>query len=93
MVQISPTPALSLQEGQTTYFDKKWTYQEYLEELKQPITPPNPNDINDPGYYRKYAINICPPEVYYTYDERKDAVATNKATKNDRRVHYGWNNV
>ena len=77
----------------TSYFDKKWTLQEYYEELKQPIQHPDPNNIDDPGYYKKYAINVPPPEAYYIYDERKDAVATNKATQNDRRVYYGWNNI
>lgn len=75
---VSPI-ATGPEEGKT-YYDKKWTYNEYLEELKQPISHPDPNNVDDPGYYRKYAMNICPPDVYYTYDERKDAVNADKKT-------------
>ena len=34
-----------------------------------------------------------PPEAYHFQDTRKDAVAHDDATKNDRRVYFGWNNL
>ena len=43
------------------YLGNKWTYEEYLEELKKPIDYPNIHDKDDPGYYRKYAHNVPPP--------------------------------
>ena len=76
-----------------SYFDKKWTYAEYLEELKVPIEHPDPHNPNDPLYYKKWAHTLAPPEAYYFVIDRKDEVATNVATKNVRRVHFGWNNV
>ena len=64
-----------------------------MEELKKPIEHPDPNDVDDPRYYQKYAINIPPPQAYYFVPDKKDQVATNDATKNDRRVYFGWNNL
>jgi len=66
--------------GSSSYWDKKWTYEEYLEELKMPLDQPDPNDPDDPRYYRKYAINIPPPDVHYMIPDRKDAVATDVRT-------------
>ena len=81
-------------EGQPgAYFLKKWTYAEYQEELKKPIDYPDPNDPNDPRYYMKYAHTLPPTDAYYMIIDRKDDVATNEKTKNERRVHFGWNNV
>ena len=76
-----------------TYFDVQWTYEEWLEELKKPIDYPSPDDPDDPRYYRKYAHNVAHPDLYYIVPDRKDAVATNEKTKNDRRVYFGWNNL
>ena len=38
-------------------------------------------------------MNIPPPDVYFMIPDRKDVVATNVKTQNDRRVYYCWNNV
>lgn len=84
---------VSSNQGGNSYFDKKWTYEEYMDELKNPVDQPDPNDPNDPRYYRKYAINIPPPDVYYMIPDRKDAVANDVKTQNDRRVYFGWNNL
>lgn len=77
----------------SSYFDKRWTLQEYYEELKKPIEYPSKEDPDDPRYYIKYAMNIPPPEVYYIIPARKDNVATTDKTKNDRKVYFGWNNI
>ena len=71
----------------------KWTYSEYLEELRGPIDYPDANNPDDPRYYRKYAHNVAPPEAYHFIPDRKDDVATNNATKNIRFVYFGWNNL
>jgi len=82
------------QTSGASYFEVKWTYKEYLEELKKPIEYPDKNDENDPRYYRKYAHNISPPDAYYFIPDRKDSVANDmKNTKNDRRVYFGWKNI
>ena len=84
-IPTTPTPE--------TYYDVKWTYEEWLEEVKKPIDYPDPNNAEDPRYYRKYAHNIPHPDMYYIIPDRKDAVATTDKTKNDRRVYFGWNNI
>ena len=61
--------------------------------MQKPIEHPDKEDPNDPRYYRKYAHNVPPPDVYYLIPDRKDAVARDDASKNDRRVYFGWNNV
>lgn len=86
-------PQLTDTSNQESYFDKKWTYEEYLEELKKPVEHPDPNDINDPLYYKKYAHTVPPPAAYYFVPDRKDSQALNEETKNDRRVYFGWNNL
>ena len=77
----------------SSYFDKKWTYAEYLEALKEPLDFPDPHNPDDPLYYLKYAHTIPPPDAYYFIPDRKDDVAINKATKNNRFVYFGWNNM
>ena len=48
------------------YLDKqRYTLEEYLEALKQPYENPDPNDCNDPCYYKKYAHNMPPLEAYF----------------------------
>lgn len=49
--------------------------------------------MNDPRYYKKYVHNLAPLEAYYLIPDRKDSVATDVKTQNDRRVYFGWNNV
>lgn len=72
----------------------KWTYKEYLEELKKPIEHPDRHDENDPRYYHKYAHNISTPDAYYFIPDRKDSVGNDmQHTKNDRRVYFGWDNI
>lgn len=73
--------------------DRKFTLQEYLDELQQPIDPPDPRNPNDPRYYKKYVHNMPPLEAYFIIPARKDAVATTDKTQNDRRVYFGWNNI
>lgn len=80
-------------DEQEDYLGIKWTYEEYLEELKKPIEYPDPNDFTDARYYKKYAHNVPPPEAYYIVPDRKDQVATSEKTQNDRKLHFGWNNV
>lgn len=75
------------------YLDVKWTYDQYLEELKKPIEPPDSEDPDHPGYYKKYAHNLPPNEAYFLIPDRHCEVAQNEATKNNRRVYFGWNNV
>ena len=75
------------------YLDKKWTYEEYLEELKQPIEYPDPTDPEDPRYYRKYAYTVPPPEAYYLVPDNRDEVNVDKKSKKWRQVYYGWNNL
>lgn len=67
-----------------SYFDKKWTYAEFLAELEEPIEHPDPTDPDDPRYYRKYAHTVPPLDAYYFIPDWKDCVATNTATKNSR---------
>lgn len=90
--QGSPTQHAAAPPGQS-YFDKKWTLEEYEAELRKPIDHPDPNNVEDPRYYMKYAINIPPPAAYYFLPDKKDQVATNEETKNDRRVYFGWDNL
>ena len=75
------------------YLDKKWTFEEYEEELKKPIDFPDKGDTEDPRYYIKYAHTIPPPEAYYIIPDRKDCFALDDKTKNDRRVYFGWENM
>lgn len=49
--------------------------------------------MDDPRYYMKYAMNVPPLDAYYFVPDKKSQVATNDATKNDRRVYFGWNNL
>jgi len=63
-----------------SYFDKKWTYEEFLEELKKPIVHPDPHDVNDPGYYKKWAHTVPPMQAYYFIPDRKDSVAVDVKT-------------
>ena len=76
-----------------TYFDVKWTLKEYEEELKKPIDQPSISNPEDPLYYRKCAHNVPPPDAHYILLDKKDQVANNDKSKNDRRVYYGWNNI
>ena len=69
-----------LPPGNGGEFDKKWTYEEYLEELKQPMVHPDPENPDDPLYYKKYAMNIAPPDVYYFLPPRYDTRAEDKKT-------------
>ena len=71
---------------------KKWTYEEYLDELKKPIDFPDPNNKDDPRYYRKYAHNVPPPAAYFYIPADKDKVSSDPKTKMARKVHFGWNN-
>ena len=75
------------------YLEKKWTYQEWLEEMKQPVDYPDPHNSDDPRYYMKHAMNVPPVGAYYLIPERQGSVGRDEATKEDRRVFYGWNNV
>ena len=76
-----------------SYFNKKITYEEYMQELRQPIDYPDPQDPEDERYYRKYAMNMPPLECYFIIPDNKDKVARDHASRNDRKVHYGWNNI
>lgn len=61
---------VTLSEPVYGYLDKKWTFEEYLEELKEPIDYADPNDPSDPRYYRKYARDVPPPEAFYLVPEK-----------------------
>ena len=74
-------------------YDHKWTYDEYLEELKKPIEYPDPQDHNDPLYSKKYAHTIAPPESYLFIPDRKDGVITSQKTTKQRKIYFGWNNM
>lgn len=54
---------------------------------------PDPNNPDDPRYYRKYAMNVPPPDLYYFVPDRKDVVALDVKSQNDRRVYFCWNNI
>ena len=54
---------------------------------------PDVADPNDPGYYRKYAMNIPPPELYYICPDTKDLVGFSRETNFARKVFFGWNNL
>ena len=89
---VTADPQLILVD-EDDYLSTKWTYEEYQEELCKPIDYPDPQNKDDPRYYRKYAHNVPPPEAYFYIPPDKDAVATNDKTKSVRRVWYGWNNI
>ena len=89
-------PTIAPNDGrgpEDSYFNKKITYEEYMEELRQPIDYPNPEDPDDERYYRKYAINMPPLDCYFLIPDGKDRVARDHASRDDRKVHYGWNNM
>ena len=75
------------------YLMSKWTFKEYIDLLERPIDYPNPNNKDDPGYYRKYAHNVPPPEAYFYVPSNRDKVATGSKTKMVRRIHFGWDNL
>ena len=75
------------------YLSTKWTYAEYEAKMNEEIDYPNPDDTEDPRYYMKYAHTVPPPEAYYIIPERKDCVAIDDKSKNDRRIYAGWNNM
>ena len=68
------------ESGNDSYWDKKWTYEEYMEELKMPVDQPDLNNPDDPRYYRKYAMNIPPPELHYFIPDRHTVVAVDVAS-------------
>jgi len=51
------------------------------------------HDKNDPRYYRKYAHNVPPKNAYFFIPEKRDQVAMDTKTLNDRRVYFGWSNL
>ena len=61
--------------------------------MKQPMVHPDPENPDDPLYYKKYAMNIAPPDVYYFLPPRYETRAEDKKTQNDRRIHFGWDNI
>lgn len=61
--------------------------------MAKPIENPDPHDINDPRYYMKYAHTVPPPAAYYFIPNKKDNVAHDDDTMNERKVHFGWNNI
>ena len=81
------------QEHVHSTLDVKWTYEEYLEELKKPIEFPPRDEPDHPGYYKKYAHTVPPIESYYIIPDRQEEVARDEVTKNVRRVYFGWNNI
>ena len=51
-----------------------------MEEMKQPMVHPDPENPDDPLYYKKYAMNIAPPDVYYFLPPRYETRAEDKKT-------------
>ena len=67
--------------------------QEWKSELNDPFPKAtNPNDINDPVYYKKYASSMVPLEAYtllYPGWEKQNQLKDN----NCRKVWYGFDNL
>lgn len=83
-------PVSASNEG---YLAKKWTLDEFKEELKQPIEAPAIDDPDDPLYYKKYAHTLPPKEAYFFIPNGHDTVALDDASKNVRLVYFGWDNI
>ena len=83
-----PKPA-----NQPNYLDRtRFTLQEYLAAIKKPIQHPDPEDSNDPGYYKKYAHNLPPLEAHFLVLDNADRVNT-EDDSNNRKVFWAWNNL
>jgi hypothetical protein len=86
----------SVLEGGGT-FSKKFTYEEYKEEMEQyregKIPKPDPEDIQDPLYYRKYAHTLPPLECHFHIPDNHELQCKNMKSNNERKIFYGWNNL
>lgn len=71
---------------------KQFTLREYKETLIGGYSHPNPEDLNDPGYYIKYAHTMPPIQAYMVRPAGYER--SSKADDVDgRKVFNGWNNL
>ena len=71
---------------------KQFTLKEYKDALISGYQHPNPEDLNDPGYYMKYAHTMPPMQLYML----RPAGYEKASQANDplaRQVFNGWNNL
>ena len=54
---------------------------------------PDPENCEDPRYYRKYAHNLPPLECYFHIPNDQEMQCKDMKTNNDRKIFYGWNNL
>ena len=70
----------------------RFTLQEYHSLLGKPVQHPDPEDNNDPGYYKKYAHNLPPLEAYFIVLEHAHLNNTENES-NSRKIFWAWNNL
>ena len=81
-----------MQDEPVSHLDgQRFTIEEYKNALAEPIDYPDPNDHEDPRYYKKYAHTLAPPEAYFILIPGWNKVNTEK--DNNARTIYGWNNI
>ena len=82
---------------QSSFLQKQFTFEEYSAELAEyhdgKLAQPDPNDHEDPLYYRKYAHNVPPLEAYFLIPEHVEKQCKDMKSNNDRKVFYAWNNL
>ena len=57
------------------------------------IPKPDPEDIQDPLYYRKYAHTLPPLECHFHIPDNHELQCKNMKSNNERKIFYGWNNL
>jgi len=72
--------------------DRKFTLQEYNEELNKPYEVPDPTNCDDPRYFRKYVHTMPPLEAYRMKAPGYNKTNSTKKT-NERWEFRGWNNI
>ena len=82
---------------ESAFLKKQFTFEEYKEQLQSyhegKLPQPDPNNCEDPLYYKKYAHNMAPPEAYFFIPEHQEMQCKDVKTNNDRKIFYGWNNL
>ena len=61
--------------------------------MKKPMELCDREDINDPGYSKKYAQHVPPLEAYFFIPNKKDGAVQNMKTTKARHIFFGWNNL
>ena len=79
------------------FLKKQFTLEEFNQEIQEyregKLGEPDPEDFEDPLYYRKYAHTLPPLESYFIVPDDTEKQNKTMKTNNDRKVYYGWNNL